>query len=176
LASGNSTDLYQFSGQAGDQIAINDLSLSGATPYVRLIDPYGGVTYSYNFGYSGTITLPVSGTYHLLVEGQINSNTPSSYGFNVSYLAKGTIAVPTGTALTLGALTSGAISTAGQQNNYVFTITNPTNVYFDSLTNSGSLTWSLTNPLTGRCQQSRLLVFGRLDLWQHFRRQRVSGP
>ena len=116
---------------------------SAFTPYWRLIDPYGGVTYAASFGNSGTLTLPVAGTYTLLLEGQIGANGALDYTFNASFLGHTTIVPPTGTALTLDALTSGAISTAGQQDNYVFTISNPVNLYFDSQTNNGSLIWSL---------------------------------
>src|SRR5262249_11886656 len=82
----------------------------------------------------------------LLFEGQISANGATDYTFNVSSQGHVTIAPPTGTALTLGTLTSGAISTAGQQNNYIFTISNPTSLYFDSLTNNSSLNWSLIGP------------------------------
>src|SRR5262249_1433759 len=73
LPSGNNTALYQFSPLAGDQIALNRQALNGGNPYWRLIDPYGGVTYAAFFGNSGTLTLPVSGTYTLLFEGQISA-------------------------------------------------------------------------------------------------------
>jgi hypothetical protein len=147
LPSGNNTVMYQFTAAAGDQVALNQQALdSSLTPYWRVIDPYGGVTYGASFGNSGTLTLPVAGTYTLLLEGQIGANGALDCTLNVSFQNHVTIAPPTGTALTLGALTSGAISTAGQQNNYVFTITNPTNVYFDSQTNNGSLIWSLIGP------------------------------
>src|SRR5262249_58606750 len=82
----------------------------------------------------------------LLFEGQISANGATDYTFNVSSQGHVTIAPPTGTALTLGTLTSGAISTAGQQNNYVFSISNTTSLYFDSLTNNSSLNWSLIGP------------------------------
>jgi hypothetical protein len=146
LSSGTNTDIYQFTAQAGDQIALNRQALNGGSPYWRLIDPYGVVTYGAFFGNSGTLTLPVAGTYTLLFEGQIGTNGATDYTFNASSVGHVTIAPPTGTALALGALTSGSISTAGQQNSYVFTISNPINLYFDSLTSNSSLLWSLVGP------------------------------
>src|SRR5262249_32158248 len=146
LPSGNHSALYQLNAQAGDQVALHRQALSSGNPYWRLIDPYGGVTYAAFFANSSTLTLPVSGTYTLLFEGQISANGAIDYTFNVSSQGHVTIAPPTGTTLTLGTLTSGAISTAGQQNNYIFTISNPTNLYFDSLTNNSSLNWSLIGP------------------------------
>jgi hypothetical protein len=147
LPSGNNTDLYQFTANAGDQVALNRQALeSSFTPYWRLIDPYGDITYNASFGNSGTLTLLLSGTYTLLFEGQISANGALDYTFNVSSQGHVNISAPTGTALTLGALTSGSISTGGQQNNYVFTIGNPTNLYFDSQTNNSNLVWSLIGP------------------------------
>jgi hypothetical protein len=146
LSSGTNTDLYKFTAVAGDQIALNRAALNGGSPYWRLIDPYGVVTYAGSFGNSGTLTLPLAGTYTLLFEGQISANGATDYTFNVSSVGHVNIAPPTGTTLALGALTSGSISTAGQQNSYVFTISNPINLYFDSLSNNGSLLWSLIAP------------------------------
>src|SRR5262249_26258833 len=129
LPSGRNTDLYRFDAQAGDQVALNRQSLSTGSPVWRLIDPYGGVTYGNSFSNSGTLTLQLTGTYTLLFEGQITATTAINYTFNVSSQGHVTISPPTGTALTLGAVTSGAITTAGQQNNYVFTIAGPVNLY-----------------------------------------------
>ncbi|MEH2565659.1 CARDB domain-containing protein [Bradyrhizobium sp. AZCC 2289] len=146
LSSGTNTNLYKFDALAGDQIALNRQALNGGNPYWRVIDPYGEVTYAATFGNSGTLTLPLAGTYTLLFEGQISANGATDYTFNVSSQGHVTLTPPTGTVLSLGALTSGAISTVSQQNNYIFSISSPTNLYFDSQTNLGGLNWSLIGP------------------------------
>jgi hypothetical protein len=146
LASGISTDLYRVDAQAGDQIALTQQALTGTSPYWRLIDPYGGVAYAGTFGNSGTLTLQFTGKYSLLVEGPIGATGAISYTFNVSSQGHTTIVPPAGTALSLGAVTSGTLSTSGQQDSYVFTIANPTNLYFDSLTNNFGFSWSLIGP------------------------------
>jgi hypothetical protein len=131
---------------------------SGDYPWIGIIDDVrvwntaraasdiAAGTYSNTFGNSGTLTLQLSGTYTVLFEGQIGATSAINYTFNVSSQGHVTVNPPTGTALTLGAVTSGAIATAGQQISYVFTIAGPANLYFDSLTNNGNLNWSLTGP------------------------------
>src|SRR5262249_26386824 len=47
---------------------------------------------------------------------------------------------------TLGSTVSGAIATAGAQGRYSFTLSSPALLYFDALTNSSNLTWTLTGP------------------------------
>ncbi|WP_245490441.1 hypothetical protein, partial [Mesorhizobium sp. M7A.F.Ca.US.011.01.1.1] len=145
LPSGNETALYRFDAAAGDQILLNRQALSAGSPYWRLIDPYGGQVYANYFTDSSTLTLPLTGIYTLLMEGQIGENGALQYTFNVTSEGHVDLPTPTGTALVLGATTTGAIDTAGEEDNYVFDITQPTQFLFDALTNS-SLTWSLIGP------------------------------
>ncbi len=53
--------------------------------------------------------------------------------------------MPTGTPLALNTLVSDSIAAAGEVDNYVFTISSATTVYFDSQTNN-SMLWSLFGP------------------------------
>ncbi|RUZ73785.1 hypothetical protein EN942_33870, partial [Mesorhizobium sp. M7A.F.Ca.CA.001.14.1.1] len=145
LPSGNDTALYRFDAQAGDQVLLNRQALSAGSPYWRLIDPYGGQVYANSFADSSTLTLPLTGTYTLLFEGQIDANGALQYTFNVTSEGHVDLPAPTGTPLVLGATTTGTIDTAGEEDNYVFDITQPTQLLFDALNNSG-LTWSLIGP------------------------------
>src|SRR6516165_3014790 len=52
----------------------------------------------------------------------------------------------TTTPLTLGTVVNSAITQAGQQNSYAFSVANPSKLYFDSLTNDDNLYWYLTGP------------------------------
>ena len=76
----------------------------------------------------------------------MSANGASDYTFNVSSQGHVAITPPTGTALTLGTVTSGAISAAGQQNNFIFTIAAPPTSISNSLTNRCDLTWTLISP------------------------------
>ncbi|RVA62770.1 LEPR-XLL domain-containing protein, partial [Mesorhizobium sp. M7A.F.Ca.CA.001.08.1.1] len=145
LPSGNETALYRFEATAGDQVLLSRQALSAGSPYWRLIDPYGGQVYANYFNDSPTLTLPLTGTYTLLFEGQIDANGALQYTFNVTSEGHVDLPAPTGTPLVLGATTTGTIDTAGEEDNYVFDITQPTQLLFDALNNSG-LTWSLIGP------------------------------
>ncbi|MER9397477.1 LEPR-XLL domain-containing protein [Mesorhizobium sp. M0615] len=145
LPSGNETALYRFDATAGDQVLLNRQALSAGSPYWRLIDPYGGQFYASYFTDSPTLTLPLAGTYTLLFEGQIAESGALQYTFNVTSEGHVDLPAPTGTGLVLGATTTGAIDTVGEEDNYVFNVTQSTQLLFDALTNSG-LTWSLIGP------------------------------
>jgi hypothetical protein len=111
LNPGNSTNLYQFSANAGDPFYFDVLSGGGSPNTWRLIDPYGQQLF-YNYfstQYSGPVTMPSTGTYTLLFEGYIGNTSPVGYSFNV---VKDT---NTTTALTLGSQVNGAISQAGHR-------------------------------------------------------------
>ena len=55
LTSGIETALYRFDAPAGDQIALDRQALTAASPYWRLIDPYGGVAYAGTFSDSAEL-------------------------------------------------------------------------------------------------------------------------
>jgi large repetitive protein len=84
----------------------------------------------------------LTGTYTLLVEGYVFNTSPVNYSFN--YQAIQSLTNTAG--LTLGSTVSGALTQAGQQNFYTFTLANASQLYFDALTNDGSFTWSLSGP------------------------------
>ena len=136
----NETNLYRFSANAGDTFYF-DLTRSSSAPYWRLIDPYGGqVWFNSSFSSVAATVLPFSGSYTLLIEGGISNTTPVTYTFNAQRLTNTTAA------LTLGAQVNGAITQAGQQGLYTFTLTGASQLYFDSLTNDSGMTWSLSGP------------------------------
>src|SRR5262249_10779327 len=134
------TKLYQFNANAGDLFYFDQLSQSSGTLYWRLIDPYGQQVWQNGFSSVGTQALPSSGTFTLLVEGYISNASPINYSFNVQKVTNTTAS------LRLDNQVSGAISQAGQQNSYTFSLSNPSQLYFDSLTNDSSLNWTLTGP------------------------------
>src|SRR5205823_3496686 len=71
-----------------------------------------------------------------------------TYDFNIVPVSDGL------QSLTLGNVVSGAIATPGQQQQYTFTLPAAARLYFDSLTNTGQLHWSLNGP-TGNVVNNR---------------------
>ena len=89
---------------------------------------------------AGRRTLPVAGTYTLLVEGSIGDTGTESYSFNVAPITDTT------QALALGNVVNAALAAPGQQDRYTFTLPAKALLYFDSLTNSDNLQWTLSGP------------------------------
>ena len=140
LSPGNETDIYRFNATAGDRYFFDCQALSN-TAYWRLQDPYGQVVFdtSYMGSDIGPITLALTGTYTLLVEGYISITGATNYSFNVQ---KVTDDQPT---LTVGDTINGSIAHAGQLDFYSFNLSEAKQLYFDSLTNNSNLYWVLIN-------------------------------
>ena len=82
----------------------------------------------------------------MLFEGDVNANGASNYGFGVVTTGHVTIPPLTGTALVLGTERTGAINDPNIADDYTFTITAATKLYFDGLTEQPGLSWSLIGP------------------------------
>ena len=142
LALGNETNAYKFNVAAGDRFYF-DMQSSSSTASWRLLDPFGRSVFTPSYLSSGDVdvtTLLYSGEYTLLIEGNVNATTVSDYTFNVQQV------VDDVAAMVVGSTTNGAISTAGQQDRFTFTLVAPSQLYFDSLTNNNYLNWSLIGP------------------------------
>jgi len=156
LSPANETDLYQFTAAAGDRFFF-DVQASSSSQFSRwqLIDPYGNRLFINVFSNAPVSdvevrTLAEPGTYTLLLEGAISDTTVSTYTINVEPF------IPTTAPLTLDEPVNGAIAKAGDQDLYTFSLDSAALLAFDSLTNSGVLTWSLAGP-TGAVVSSRAL-------------------
>ncbi|MGO4116885.1 hypothetical protein ACC786_30590 [Rhizobium ruizarguesonis] len=162
LASGNETAIYSFSAQAGDQILLNRQALTAGNPYWRLIDPYGGQVHSDFFNDSPSLTLRLTGVYTLLLEGQVDATGALQYTFNVTSQGHVELPAPTGAELVLGETKQGEITAEGEQDDYVFSITQPKQIIFDALSNTPDLVWDLVGP-QGDIVSSR--SFANSDAW-----------
>ncbi|WP_301102649.1 CARDB domain-containing protein, partial [Propionivibrio sp.] len=150
LTPGNETDLYQFTASAGERYYFDYLSATGS-PAWRLLDPWGGQVFGPSLmssGDRGVLTLALTGTYTLLIEGSVSGSTVRNYSFAVQKVTDDSAVLP------LGALVNGVIAYAGQRDFYTFTLDAAKRVYFDALTNIGALTWTLSGP-SGRVVAAR---------------------
>ncbi len=136
----NATNLYQFQGSTGDTLFFDSHALDPQSTSWRVIGPEGTVVFGPNgLGQdSGPDTLTETGTYTLMVEGNVNQTGQADYSFTV---------YPVGTShtpLTVGQSVTGTLATPGSTNDYDFTVAKSTKLLFDSLTNRGDLQWTLT--------------------------------
>jgi hypothetical protein len=109
----------------------------------RLVDLYNNVLISTNLNAdTDTFALPRTGTYVLVLEGRRDSGSGSSnYSLIVQPVAPSVV-----TPLTIGSTVNGTIAITGESDLFSFTLAQTTRVHFDSLTDSGSMTWTLTGP------------------------------
>lgn len=152
LSPSSETKLYRFDATAGTRFFFATESTNGpSSAEWRLFNPYGErVTQASLRADRGPLTLPISGTYTLLIEGWFGDDPGNAgFHFNVVPVVDGV------QALTLGALTSGTIATPGGMQQYLFTLAAPAMLYFDSRTNNTfQLRWSLDGP-TGNVVNNR---------------------
>ena len=141
LNPGDSTNLYQFQGTTGESLFFESQPQTpqnrrrGASSGPRRFVVFGPTQFGQD---PGVETLTLTGTYTLMVEGNINQTSLANYDFTVFQTST------TQTALTLGQPVTGALTTPGMTNDYNFTLTQPTKVLFDSLTDSAAMQWTLT--------------------------------
>src|SRR6185503_3273717 len=128
-----STDVYQFTGTAGQR-----LFLEGVSGLGRLLDEFGAVVP--NNG--GVFTLTRSGPHTLLVEGSLFDlfSPPVQYTLALRPVTDEQFS------LALDATISEAIEQPGQRDRYTFTLEDSKQLVFDALTNDFALRWALSGP------------------------------
>jgi RHS repeat-associated protein len=138
----NQTDLYQFSGQAGEQIFLDVISdIPASNAYMRLADRFGNIISTQtSLTDQDLVVLPRTETYYLLVEARANNTANNTYELNVIS------ATTTEFQLSPGDIRTGSIAGVGDTTEYSFSLPGRATLYFDSLTNSSSLVWSLVGP------------------------------
>lgn len=140
----NSTDAYKFTANAGNQFQFVRVTATGLpNTYWRLLNPVGGFTFVHGFATDpGVVTLPVAGTYTLLIEGYVGDPGTGSYSINVS-ASGGTPPPPySGAALVIGNTISGNLATAATVDSFTFSLATPSRLYFDALT-SAPFVWTI---------------------------------
>ena len=152
LSPANETDAYRFTAPAGTKVYFNQISVSGVpNVYWRCIDPLGGVILANSMSDLGPVALQASGVYTLLIEGYHSDTGSGTYTVNVMPVNDG---IQT---LAIGDVVSGAVTVPGQSQTHTFSLATATTIYFDSLTNNGSLRWSLRGP-TGALVNNRTFI------------------
>ena len=142
LDPGDQTKLYQFNGTAGEQVFFDSQGLDPQSTAWRVVGPENQLVFGpTGLGNDpGTTTLERTGSYTVLIEGNVDQTTTADYSFAVYPVATHTAN------LALGQTTVGNLLTPGQTDQYSFTVGQTTTALFDSLTNRGDVQWSLTGP------------------------------
>lgn len=136
----NGTELRRFEATAGNRIYFDSTGGTAHNATWRLLDPAGQPVFFAGLRQDQFVTVPTTGTYTLLLEGYVAETLTPSYAFTVFPVTDGTHP------LALDATIAGEITTPGQAHRYAFTLAAERRVYFDALTSSSNLRWSLSGP------------------------------
>ena len=143
LAPPTETKLFMFDVPTGGRFYFNYLSQTGLnSAYWRLLDPNGQQVFSHGFTTDEPArVLNLPGTYVLSLEGYYYQTGASGSGsFIIRRVIDGL------QSLSLDTVVNGAITSPGQSQRYTFTLSSPTTVVFDALTNNSTMNWSLDGP------------------------------
>src|SRR5690606_27719807 len=140
LTPANATATYRFAANVGESFFFDVLATQNDLRW-RLIDPFGNPV----FGPATLVdidgqVLPFTGTYTLLIEGQVGQGAVAGYDFQILPM------VVQDAALTVGQRIDAAISQPGERDRYSFALTEPAKLVFDSLLSTSTLNWTLTGP------------------------------
>ena len=144
LTTGRETIAYKFEASADERYYFDSSSANVANASWRLLDPLGRVVPNATGGLvddfeTAAFTLP--GTYTLLVEGYLYDDAVVNFSFRAHK-----IPAPIDVPLTIGSVTTGSISVAGEQDVYKFSLSAAKAVYFDAISMAGTLSWTLSGP------------------------------
>ncbi|APZ93100.1 putative Ig domain-containing protein [Fuerstiella marisgermanici] len=150
------SQVFRFTAAAGDELSFVTSVTGSINSYYRVIDANGIVHVPTTYLTTDRLnqTLTAGGTYFLLVEPRFNNGDVDDWSMDIDFVQNNAPATLTGTALTVGATTSGNLNTASQVDEYKFTVTERGNYYFDTLTNNSSIRWDLIGP-TGTLVSNR---------------------
>ena len=145
LYPGDSSAFFGFEAAAGDDVDLDLFGSNGADTYWRLIAPDGGTVFAGTPAADRALVsahLPQAGLYFLVVEGESANTKPLDLSVAISRTGN-TPAAYDGYRITVGQLVDYGYLKAYETVPFTFTLKQDRDLYFDSLTNDGSLAWSL---------------------------------
>lgn len=135
--------IYRVSLQAGDKLYLEGHAVTHGLIGWRLIDPYGDLAASRSSLLTGGVcNVEMTGEYWLVLDGAGGNAPADSVTYEFTLRAVPDLAAD----LAVGASVAGSIAIAGQTTAYAFTLTQPTRLVFDSLSNRSDMLWSLHGP------------------------------
>ena len=143
LATGLTTNLYRFSGTAGERLYLSSLSVNpSSSASWTLYGPSGQWISAVPLDYDQIATLPTNGTYTLAVQGDA-ANLVGPVDFTIEVSQTATSTAP----LTLGNEVTGSLANPGDRALYTFTGSVGQQIYLDGLDSSSGIDVQLTDPL-----------------------------
>ncbi|MBW4532174.1 MAG: VCBS repeat-containing protein [Aphanothece saxicola GSE-SYN-MK-01-06B] len=130
LSPGQETDLYRFTGTAGQRLGFDSLTAGFPAANWKLYGPTNQVLTNQNIGSDVVINLPADGTYVLAITG---SSAP-----NLDYSFSLVTPTTTTTALSFNTPIANTISELGERDIYTFTGSAGQQLFYDALTNDFS--------------------------------------
>jgi RHS repeat-associated protein len=148
LDQGTASDLYTFTGTAGQRVFFDSLSVSQSAGRWALYGPDAQLVpgSSNPLSTDFEVTLPASGSYVLVVRRDLTLGTWVYGNVSLDYSFRAGLPPTTTTPLVLSTPVAGTIAQPRQRDQYTFTLANTTLTYFDNLTNDANLLWSLQGP------------------------------
>ena len=141
------TRIYRFDATAGDQLSFDSTPTGSITSDYRLLDAFGRQVFTRALvSDQAAVTVGLTGTYYLLIEGRPTNADPDAINLTITHEGNTPVPAFSGTALTLGTITSGNLATADQVDAYTFRLASRSLLNFDALTNNVNLRWRLTGP------------------------------
>ena len=135
LAPQSRANAYRFEGTNGQRLLATNIAASSGNANWRLVTPANQALF--HVGVQSTpseVVLPVTGTYVVLVEGQVDTIGTLDFQFRVSVISE-----PSGGTTGFGTVRSGT-TTVGQTNVFNYTAPAGTLVFVDALTNNAAAT------------------------------------
>ena len=105
-----------------------------------MLDPQTHEVFSGGFSDVETVSLPLTGTYTLFIDGRIFDTVSGTYSFNVHPVTYATQPI------VLGSTVSGTIGVPGERDLYSVSLGARSQLYFDTMSGDAGLTWSLSGP------------------------------
>ncbi|MEL7521568.1 MAG: putative Ig domain-containing protein, partial [Cyanobacteria bacterium J06553_1] len=139
LSPGSEDDIYRFVGNADQKVFLDAIAKNGSLDWV-LYDPGNTEIASSSFFGDLELTLPLDGEYTLALRGTSDFSEVVTYSFEIVTPDELDMALQLNTTVTA------TIGEKGEKDIYTFSLSERSFLYFDSLTDEGSLNWTLSGP------------------------------
>ena len=141
--------LFNVEVAVGDTLRLHAIDAQVSFAKWKLISPRGEVISDTSFSDIPDIQIETSGIYRLLIENPLGSNISSDFTFSVELQSSDPPLPFSGSSLILGQSVSGTLTPDQNQTRFLFSLTQPSDLYFDALSTASDIAWRVDGP-TGK--------------------------